>query len=59
MLLLLERDDPGKELDFEVEFQLSLTAAQRYKIMSKLVRQGIKLRRKHGYQATPTIVKRS
>ena len=32
-ILILDKDDPEKELDFEIEFQLSLTTQQRFKMM--------------------------
>ena len=36
-MLSLGNDEPEKELEFEVQFQLSLTKKQRYKRMKKLV----------------------
>jgi len=57
-ILVLDKDDPEKELDFEIEFQLSLTPAQRYRIMDKLVRDGLEFIRKRGYQNTPAVVTR-
>lgn len=58
-ILILDRDDPERELDFEIYFQLSLTIAQRYEIMDKLVRDGLSLIKKHGHKKTPTIFARS
>ncbi len=57
-MLILDGDDPEKELDFEIEFQLSLTPAERYEIMDKLVRDGLEFVRKRGYKKTPAIVAR-
>lgn len=57
--LILNRDYPERELDFEIDFQLSLTIAQRYEIMDKLVRDGLSLMKKHGHKKTPTIFARS
>lgn len=34
---ILDRDDPQKELEFEIEFQLSLAPAERYEAMDRLV----------------------
>ncbi len=58
-LLVLDRDEPKKELEFEVEYQLSLTPAQRYEIMDRLVRDGLSFIKRHGYQEAPAIVTRS
>jgi hypothetical protein len=57
-ILILDGDDPEKELDFEIEFQLSLTPAERYEIMDKLVRDGLEFVKKPGYKKTPAIVAR-
>lgn len=38
-ILSLENDDPEKELDFEIAFQLSLSSSQRYKRMIKMLKQ--------------------
>ena len=57
-MLILDRDDPKKELEFEIEFMLSLSATQRYKMMNRLVRQGLKLMRKNEYKRTPSVVAR-
>lgn len=58
-ILILDKDDPEKELDFEVEFQLSLTAAERYEIMDRLVRDGLTLMKRNGHQDTSPIAIRS
>ena len=58
MILALDADDPEKELEFELDFQLSLTAAQRYELMDRLVKDGLELVKSHGYQRTPSIVAR-
>lgn len=58
-MLSLEKDDPEKELEFEIEFQLSLTERQRYEIMDRLVKEGLKFVRRHGYKNTPAISSRS
>lgn len=58
-MLVLDDDDPDKELEFNVEFQLSLTAQQRYKAMSKLVKANFAILRRRGYQEHPAIVVRS
>ena len=58
-ILILDKDDPKKELEFEVRFQLSLSAKQRYEIMDRLVKDGLEMVKKRGYTTTPAIVTRS
>lgn len=57
-VLILDKDDPKKELEFEISFQLSLTVRERYAIMERLVREGVKIIKKNGYKNTPAIVTR-
>ena len=57
-ILILDRDDPERELDFEIEFQLSLTEAERYEAMDRLVKDGLEFIGQHGYSKTPAIVTR-
>jgi hypothetical protein len=58
-ILILDDDDPERELEFEIKFQLSLNPAERYEIMDSLVRDVLEMKSKHGYQNTPAIVTRS
>jgi hypothetical protein len=58
-ILQLEKDDPNKEVEFEIEFQLSLIVEQRYKRMKKLVNQTMKTVKQHDYPKTPKIISRS
>ena len=58
-MLSLEKDDPKKEMEFEIEFQLSLTEKQRYEIMDRLVKEGLEFVRRNGYKNTPAIAARS
>ncbi len=58
-ILVIEKDDPDAELNFEIDFQLSLTPAQRYEIMDQLVKDGLEFEKKRGYKNTPKIVTRS
>ena len=58
-ILILDDDDPEREMKFEIEFQLSLTAAERYEIMDSLVQDVLELTNRSGYQNTPPIVTRS
>ncbi|OGU77321.1 MAG: hypothetical protein A2V93_11780 [Ignavibacteria bacterium RBG_16_34_14] len=58
-ILMLGEDDPKRELEFEVAFQLSLTVEQRYKRMKKLFSQTIDTIKKHDYPKTPAIISRT
>ncbi|MBI2619117.1 MAG: hypothetical protein HYW57_03455 [Ignavibacteriales bacterium] len=58
-ILILDDDDPVREMAFEIEFQLSLTAAERYEIMDSLVKDVLELTGRNGYQDAPAIVARS
>ena len=57
-ILQLEKDDPKKEIEFEVAFQLSLTEKQRYKRMMKLFKQAMAERKKYDYPKTTVIISR-
>lgn len=57
-ILILDRDDPKKELEFEVKYQLSLSAKERYEIMDRLVKDGLELIKKRGYNPNPKIITR-
>jgi len=58
-ILQLEKDDPAKEMEFEIEFNLSLTEKQRYRIMLHLLKQTIEHVKKNEYQKSPAIFCRS
>jgi hypothetical protein len=58
-ILQLEKDDPQKELEFEIAFNLTLTEKQRYKIFMRLLKQTIKFVKEHDYPKTPSIISRS
>lgn len=58
-ILQLEKDDPKKELEFEIAFNLTLTEKQRYKIFMRLLKQTIKFVKEHDYPKTPSIISRS
>ncbi len=57
-ILSLDNNDPQKELEFEVAFQLSLSEKQRYIIMKKLNRQTIAMIKNNDDQKTPAIFSR-
>ena len=58
-ILTLEKDDPEKESEFEIKFMLSLTAAERYRMLRRLVRSGKKLKGKNDGKKTPALVTRT
>ena len=58
-ILSLEKDDPGKELEFEIIFQLSLTSSQRYKRMVNMFKQNKESINKNERQKTPAIISRA
>ncbi|GIK59368.1 MAG: hypothetical protein HND39_05995 [Ignavibacteriota bacterium] len=58
-ILQLDKDDPKRELEFEVAFNLSLTEKQRYKRMMMLIKRTMETVKKYDYPKTPSIIKRS
>lgn len=59
-MLKLAKDDPKKELEFEVEYQLSLTLQQRLEMMwGRDAMAWLEFAREHEHIKTPLIVKRS
>ena len=58
-ILSLEKDEPKKELEFEIAFQLSLSSSQRYKRMIKLFKQNKSFINKNERQKTPAIISRA
>lgn len=59
-ILKLAKDDPKKELEFEVEYQLSLTIKQRFKMMwGADAMAWLKFARKYEHSKAPLVVKRS
>lgn len=59
-ILKLTKDNPKKELEFEVNFQLSLTTGERFEMMfGKDAMEFLKFARKHECFKTPLIIKRT
>ncbi len=58
-MLALEKDDPEKELEFEVAFQITMTTRQHYARMKKLVKQSMEVVKNNDYPKTPAIVSRA
>lgn len=58
-ILKLSKDDPKKELAFEVKFQLSLSIQQRFEMMwGRDAMSWLKFAREHEHTKTPLIIKR-
>ena len=53
------RHQEGKELDFEVRHQMTLTTQERFDAMISLSIELIKLAYRHGHRPTAKVVKRS
>lgn len=58
-MLALDHDDPEKEREFEIEFQMSLSEHERYEIMDQLVKDGLEFVERNEYTNTPAIAARS
>jgi len=58
-ILILDKDDPEREFEFEIEFMLSLTPAERYRMMSRLVRMGRRMKGKHDRKEAPALIART
>ncbi len=58
-ILKLDKHDEKKEIEFEVRHQMTLTTQERFEAMLTFSMEMMKLARRHGYNATPHIVKRA
>lgn len=58
-ILIVEDDDPEKELEFEIAFQLSLTISQRYKRLMELIKQNQNLLNSNERKKAPSIISRT
>jgi hypothetical protein len=57
--LLVKGDQPKRELEFELDFQASLTTKQRFEMMFKRSDQIKEMLIRHGYRKPVEIIKRS
>jgi hypothetical protein len=57
-ILKLKKDDPDRELEFEVEYQLSLTVAQRFRMMFQKSREMAEMLVTNGHRKPFEIIKR-
>jgi hypothetical protein len=57
-ILKTNSQNPDNELDFELEYQLSLTVQQRFEMMFEKSRQIAQLLIENGHRKAPEIIKR-
>ena len=57
-VLALDKDDPERELEFELDFQASLTTQERFEMMFSRSREVAENMRRDGHRKTPSIIKR-
>jgi len=57
-ILKTEKDDEDTELEFELDYQLSLTTKQRFRMMFQKSREERETLIRHGYRKSAEIVKR-
>ncbi len=58
-MLSLDRDDPEKELEFEVMFALTMTSKQRYKRMEHLLKLGKEFKKNNDRKIAPSLFTRT
>ena len=57
-ILKISRNNEKNEIDFELEYLMSLTISQRFYMMFKKSRQMIKMLKNNGYRTVNKIIKR-
>ena len=57
--LLLDKHDPKRERDFDLEFLLKLTIKERFELMIRKSNEMKKLLYKNGNRRSPEIIERS
>ena len=58
-ILKLTRDNPKREIHFELQYQLSLTTRQRFAMMLKKSAEIKKMLRSRGHRKSVEVIKRS
>ena len=58
-ILKCDRDDENRELDFELDYQLSLSAEERFRMMFQRSREIAEMLMRYGHRKPFEIVKRS
>jgi hypothetical protein len=57
-VLLLKKDDEQKEIEFELQYLLSLTVQERFKLMRRKSREMLALLEQNGHRKAAEVVKR-
>jgi hypothetical protein len=57
-VLLLKKDDEQKEIEFELQYLLSLTVQERFQLMRRKSREMLALLEQNGHGKTAEVVKR-
>jgi len=57
-LLLLKKDDEKKEIEFELQYLLSLTVQERFQLMLKKSREMLALLEQNGHRKAAAVLKR-
>ena len=57
-ILKIDNDDEEKEIDFEVDYLLSLTSEQRFHMMFQRSKELAEMLEKNGHRKSPEIIKR-
>ena len=57
-VLLMKIHDEEKEIEFELQYLLSLSVQERFELMERKSRELKNLLYAHGYRRTPEIIKR-
>ena len=58
-ILKIDEDNEEMEMDFELDYQLSLTAEQRFKMMFQKSKELAIMLEKNGHRKPPEIIKRT
>ena len=58
MILKLPNDDPEREREFELDYLLSLTTAERFEMMTRRSQEVMRTLIRHGHRKPVEIIKR-
>ena len=58
-ILKLDEDNEEKEIDFELDYQLSLDVEQRFRMMFQKSKELVEMLEKNGHRRPSEIIKRS
>ena len=58
-VLKMDRDDAGRELEFELDYQLSLTTEERFELMFRKSREMVEVLLRNGHRNPVKIITRS